>query len=239
MFRQRAPFSRYLRIHSPSPKVHSFKEILRDFSTVRLTGKSIRPSSGRNAFTLLELVVAVSIVLILAALVFPLRDSFLAGGKTVQCISRLKSWSSAISSYSAENQGVVVAYQIESPYEPWASLGDAGPYWRYFINNNLKEGKVVQLLRRCPADPTTAPSYAFNKAIHNMRLAAVARLAKTLLLVDSKPNVLYLENSDASWSDRIVTRHANKANVLFLDGHVETLDREAILALRQENPATP
>ncbi len=198
-----------------------------------------RPHKSNRGFTLLEMLVAVTIVLILVALVIPARNSMLAGGKTIQCVSKLKSWSTAISLYSSENQGVLVANQPEPPYEPWASLGNAGPYWRYFIKDNLKEASTVLLLRRCPAESSTAPSYAFNKAIHNLRLASILRPGKTPVLVDCTPNKLYLLNTAADWMAGISARHANKANVLFLDGHVETLAKESILALRQDDPTIP
>jgi len=191
---------------------------------------------NRKGFTLVEVLAAIAIIALLVVISVPATKSVMAGGKRTQCVSHLKSWAYAFSSYAAENQGVLVAYQND---QPWASIATGAPYWRYFITDNLKQGQTVRLLRECPADSSKLPGYSFNKALQNKRVFAIEKPSKTIVLADSTPNRLYFLNSGGDWSSNVVPRHGNNANVLFIDGHVETLTKNDILDVWRENPVLP
>lgn len=93
--------------------------------------RTIHGTFNHRGFTLTELLVVILIIVVLAALLFPLARNMRASADRVKCVSQFKNWSNAIAGYAADNDGkyevrqvAPVSYDVQgcSPYiEYWAS----------------------------------------------------------------------------------------------------------------------
>jgi len=63
------------------------------------------PCSSQRAFTLLEILVVISIIMILAALLLPTLSSAKAKGKQISCMNNLKQLGLGFQMYAADNEG--------------------------------------------------------------------------------------------------------------------------------------
>ncbi len=59
-----------------------------------------------KAFTLLEMLVVIAIIMVLAALLFPAVASMMARGKSAKCASNLRQWGTALTSYFQDSRGI-------------------------------------------------------------------------------------------------------------------------------------
>lgn len=187
-----------------------------------------------SAFSLPELLVVIAIILILAALAIPAFNKMTAGAQAVKCVTFLKVWGQAMNAFAQEdnsNQKLAVMNSSDS----WASSADEAPYWKYLHDNETRNDPGIKLFRNgieyyrvCPAGGT----YAMNANLQNQSILNIPRPSRTVVLVDA--DSLALWNTDADWNGNINPRHGNKANVLFLDWHIESLKKGDILPLRTE-----
>ena len=133
------------------------------------------PPAIRNkliaAFTLLELLVALSIILVLAGIAFPMVQSGIESSRRAQCVANLKGWASVIQGYAADNNNQIHWYPNNDQAEDaWLSKSPGNPYLKYFPASSTAEAQqMLGLWRSCPAhrvvvgsDPTEPePGYAF------------------------------------------------------------------------------
>jgi prepilin-type processing-associated H-X9-DG protein/prepilin-type N-terminal cleavage/methylation domain-containing protein len=122
------------------------------------------------AFTLLELLVVLGIIVVLAGIAFPMVQSSLAASRRAQCVANLKNWASVIQRYAADNHNQIHWYPNNDKIDaPWNSKDNANPYVKYFSANPAEAQKMIGLSRSCPAhrvvvgsDPTEPENgYAF------------------------------------------------------------------------------
>ncbi len=73
-----------------------------------------RVTHGRNAFTLVELLVVIGIIAILIAVLLPALAKARDQAKTVQCMSNLRQIGVAILAYAADNKGQVVPGSVRA-----------------------------------------------------------------------------------------------------------------------------
>lgn len=96
----------------------------------------------------MELLVVITIIAVLAALGFPLASRMRAGAADQKCLGQLKSWSTVIAAYSADNGGMI---------EPraWNSIGNTDPsvYLSYWSGDTTHESgyRELERMRVCPS----------------------------------------------------------------------------------------
>lgn len=189
-----------------------------------------RRRPGAVAFTLLELLVVIVIIAVLAALLFPAFGMVQAKRNQTQCLHQLRTWGQMIALYAGDNEQTIA-------WKPWANVSNdpavASVYQRYFTT---PAGLIK--VRMCPAymwkpdgKSNAPPTYLFTRPTEGgklvtepIRLIRVARPAQLLLMIDALANTgIQLRAADEfdTQVQPVVSRHADGANALFADFHVE------------------
>ena len=204
-----------------------------------------RGAAGRG-FTLIELLVVIAIIAILIALLFPSVASLREKGLAGKCVGNLRAIASAIRLNAADNNGKWVIMDNEI-YGSWdKTLRDRGymdsdkasfcPSWApksYAIYQTY--GVTWNGLALAPDDQNiitaTYPTSSSPRTYFDIKLMAIEKPSKYLLLADSyttrsyfKPLSQYHIVQGNSGMDEIHLRHNNRANALFADGHVDSLN---------------
>ncbi|MFA5292711.1 MAG: type II secretion system protein [Phycisphaerae bacterium] len=84
----------------------------------------------QKAFTLVELLVVISIIAILLAMLMPALQKARKQAKSVICISNLKQWGLMYSMYCEDNSGYFFSGQVNGSYKGGPTGADHGRYWR-------------------------------------------------------------------------------------------------------------
>jgi prepilin-type processing-associated H-X9-DG protein/prepilin-type N-terminal cleavage/methylation domain-containing protein len=211
-----------------------------------------KPSRERG-FTLVEILVSLGVLAILAALVVPTMTRQLEKGRSAGCVAKLRKAAEVMARFRIErdqqmwnrtpvNEGgegdlppvrifyryalVANAKEFQCPSATTSAQGAwktggtgtaeyvaniAEPYVSYSVND-------IAFYRNSPYMMSTSP-------LHNF-LQFSGGESKTPIFLDGN----HFQLNQNSWKpasrfDRLMLRHEGRCNVLFLDGHVESLDR--------------
>lgn len=193
---------------------------------------------GRHGFTLIELLVVIAIIAILAAILFPVFARARENARRASCQSNQKQIGLGIMQYTQD-------YDEKYPRGAYAN----SIFWPVVIQPYLKSLQIYN----CPSseikyDPTnpTAVSYGYNTILFerdngvtqiDFTLAQLVKPAETLMLTDStyfrimpkggRLGTYAGYDTELYWPKY---RHLETCNVLFADGHVKALKRDAIQA---------
>lgn len=95
-----------------------------------------------SAFTLIELLAVVSIVLILLSLLFPAISKMRESGHSSACVSNLRQIGAAFQMYASDNNGLFPAPRYRAQEEDVARKNPSGKNWQIEINGYL--GKDIK-----------------------------------------------------------------------------------------------
>lgn len=213
------------------------------------------------AFTLIELMIVVSILGILAGLMTGVIGYVQSSAKRNQCLNNLRQWGGAMSLYLDEHRSRTF------PTYKMADGAGAADLWWNALPPYLEKGTVPPFT--CASDPAQADetvdvageealqlrSYAINPWVHEARNKPprTKRLRDSQLSLPSQFVLMFesgqsegstnnvdhideplVQESVAGYADR--TRHGKNTNVLFADGHAATVVLEEAHLTTQWNP---
>ncbi len=210
-----------------------------------------RESAGQSGFTLLELLIAVAIVGVLAALVLGMMSRLKDRANGVKCANTLRQVGTALFSYVSDNDGALIPGSEPEPNKLWYNVLEpymGGPE----IDVNSGNRPAWQ---ECPSKvfrtkDRFSVGYGWNYTFfgtswadgeytkwyygYGARMAGVPEPSKTIIIGDSMDLNKVTESYQNIYIyfayDLFAKRHGGKGNYLFLDGHVEGLTPDYLRA---------
>ena len=206
-----------------------------------------------HAFTLIEVLVVISIIAILATISIPIIQSSIAKSDSAKCLGNLRDLGAQITSYAADKGRYPKIYN-NNPI--WAEIGN----WSGTKNPSTWLCPA-RLVKKNSTGASFTPAYTANKRVFpdaGLPVAAVPRPAQVIALIDAAQRagsgwamqqMTVTGATDPASAETALTgqpitqpntdicdtfacvryRHNNSANALFLDGHVETKKLGTIL----------
>lgn len=196
-----------------------------------------------RAWTLIEMMVVVSVVGLLAALLFPVVGNARNSANTAKCASNLRQLGAAIFAYAQDNNGKLpeAIFDQSRQFDYWrrsllvyAGLPSPGdPYvWQtpFWTCPEVKK-KVVK-----NGEKRDINSFAMNANLGNLNvhLVKISRPSRKMLATDATlgPNGTLgnpLEHINPTINKYPRDYHHGANNILFVDGHVELWEKASRL----------
>lgn len=202
-----------------------------------------------RGFTLVELIAAIGVMALLAALLFPMAGQMVVSSNQTKCASHLRQVYQAMLGFANDNNGLIVRGMGETGAAVWSDA--LAPYVGMNPTNyGHPYGTRPQGVFACPASKKVTAGgsrsdFGSNFAVNGdsstppLKLASLSAPSKTIAFIDSGvPTAATGIRSVASWMGStwgIEFRHgdkkpnnSNRANAVFFDGHVEALSLQEI-----------
>jgi prepilin-type N-terminal cleavage/methylation domain-containing protein len=147
----------------------------------------------RSAFTLVELLVVVTIIVILLALLTPALDRAMEATRRAICKSRLHSFGLSHGQYAVDNKSRLAP--------GWAATGQGGSQQNaIWVNDNVVNGIVVPAPSGVVANSPSRPPYGnFRELGHVANLKYLAAPHKSLYCPDMPPNLHGGDPNSYAW----------------------------------------
>lgn len=213
-------------------------------------------SQRRSGFSLLELLVVLSIISVLAALLLPVLFTVQGKAREIRCNSNLRQIGLSIAMYAQDYDGLY-PFAVD-PMDKFAPQSwDSYPQFKAqiptmpLIQDSLKTYSAPALFR-CPSDtgfnigdfnglPLDAQPSSFEKfgtSYYYRTEIALRRASEMTFDTPSQINVLF--DGAGYWHGTLIPL-AQRYNVLFADGHIKNLTRPQIdavwsMPLQQPSP---
>ncbi|GEM_PF-3034661 len=208
--------------------------------------------SDQKGFTILELLVTVTIVLVLVALIYSAVEGARGKASMVSCVNNLRQIGIANQMHMQEFQRVMAG---ETPYSRWRrTIRD------YLAPDDPNRYQKILKVMICPADPQhglpkngqataiNTLSYAVNYAVRETGEAGkrvfdpkINPHSKVVYAGDFSVHHPGLTNWIPGHSESVlrerfdIHRHNGRANFVFLDGHVESFKIESLFPSGENN----
>jgi prepilin-type N-terminal cleavage/methylation domain-containing protein/prepilin-type processing-associated H-X9-DG protein len=177
------------------------------------------PSRSPRGFTLVELLVVITIIVVLAAVGFPAMTKMRSNAARSKCLDQFREWGIITATYSAENAGKIEWDRWESigtdpakvsVYLPYMTTGEVD------VSTKTDQGSYGKLLamRHCPAvkDPATVVNATVNYAMIRAQPPESMVSYNTLAKI-SNPSRFILMSESNSGSGTLSTGGDFTANV--------------------------
>lgn len=207
--------------------------------------------SPRAAFTLIEMLVVITVIGVVMALSVPTIAKARESGRQVKCSSNLRQIGAAVNLYANDNRDKIVGPN-------WTLTGDTRPGWLYtppapassqeWTPEVRETGALWRYLEkdeayRCPTDKgpwdrsANITSYLFNGAVAGFPLTLAQ--SKSYTLDRFRPDaIIAFEHEGQDWNDGssqpdeiLNTRHGSGNVVLCIDAHTEWLPRHTAMEM--------
>ena len=210
-----------------------------------MPGKHALPTT---AFTLMELLVVLAVIVVLSGVLLSALARAQASGRSAQCVANLSQWGIALNLYANDNggyypkrgQGIQAIQSISVPQlsasDVWLNAlppyaGQPGFVDASNTGHAPKPGDHSIFV--CPeAKPSTSGPYFLPYAM-NMYLSPTIRpIPHNRVQIPSPSQLAFLADGPVAWSSTVPSsqgysvsaRHAGRANICFVDGHVASFD---------------
>lgn len=210
-----------------------------EHSRGRASGPSLSAGewgAQRSAFTLVEMIVVIAIILLLSAMLFPVLETALGRAEAVSCLSNMRNLGLAARLYADDYDGAIVPAMLAegtSDRVSWCVTIQS-----YLNNTGLLLCPTDECPRRLPGTLCLPHSYGIN-----LELAEVGGYMASSLRLDGLDDpvgtVLFCELNGERYCThgvryphdglaRVATqRHGHGSNYTFADGHATWLRPEA------------
>lgn len=197
--------------------------------------------SANPAFTLVELLVVISIIAILALLGFAAAGRFAESGKQATTAGRLRQVHVLQMAFAQDNNGKLTPFYTDADRTSWQKR--LFPYLN-LIGNNRSDPKLVLNSPYHTNNTGNQASFGMNNFMRDdgkwgFRILSVPQPSKIILAGDMKQGGSdYMHTSDGKDKDNATQnwglpayRHAGKkkAMMLFMDGHTELLSEAELM----------
>jgi prepilin-type N-terminal cleavage/methylation domain-containing protein len=194
-------------------------------------------SIRRRAFTLIEILAVVTILAILAAVMFPVFGRVRENGRRTVCASNAKQFALALLQYGQDHDESLVPIHYDS---------DGDVEWTSMLNSYVKNPQIF----RCPSDTKSKDiSYGLNQLVfldleehpnaQPVKLSQFQSPSQTIMLGETgttddlstlKPDTSKLLAPSETLNDaedaRPCARHFDEVTLAFVDGHVKPMRLE-------------
>lgn len=196
-----------------------------------------RPPS-RHAFTLLEILVSISIVGILAVMLMPAARGIIDKANTAKSTGNLQQIGVAVAAYVADMNGDLPSKDFNDPSRLWIkNLYERiyGKPWVDFVpydtGANLK-GTVFFSPALKPNEPKPWRSYGWNNYLQiSDPDTGIVGLPPKLLSIPNPTRVILcgeVMNSSTLYVNKVAARHNGRALIMMADLHVNQMDPKNI-----------
>ncbi len=194
-----------------------------------------------RAFTLIEILVVIAIIAVLTSLLLMAASSIRTNSDIAGSVSNLRQWGLALGLYVADNdgslprrgQGVQPLGQIDRATDWFNALPPylGSPSYQDLFNSGRKPKAGDKSIFISPGCTDPGGQFYLSYAM-NMNLCPWNLLNPTMMSqISNLPFVVFMAEAPGQYSSTYPSRnaysvaapHRGKGNVLFLDGHVQTL----------------
>lgn len=211
---------------------------------------SLRQARG---FTLVELLVAIGLVSLLAAMLLPTAGRMFTRSNETKCVSGLRQLQQANITYSTENDGwFVPVFSNNSSNPPDRTPWHNNRTFTTMLGCPTTQAAAIPKNIRCPmADVPGLSGYGYNFTglsggindpgfVRRVRQSQLPRPGQTIAFIDALDWQVHRSASDkykgeeGSLQQATAYRHGSKdqAHAVFWDGHVETIQRKVLAGNR-------
>lgn len=220
-----------------------------------------------SGFSLVEMLAAVAILAVLAALTIPAVNRAKASGQTAKCSGNIRQLLGAFQMYATENNGSIPYSNENAEWWPRKLAPYVGLNWDNAFTTRLSQKKAtLPEVFHCPSDPwwgktwVLDASYGYNidlapaipESFAKMppegypdpaKLVAVAHPSEMIVFADSghleEDGDVALRIQSVNPVHAIKPRHTGCANIGWLDGHVTLETAKRIDDLQKEPSPRP